>query len=184
MAATLEDPQQVRQAVWRRLQGLDPSATNAVAEFISTPNVDKIVLEAVEKGESESSIFNRPNYLVLGEIHRDVQHAAMPKISIIETSKIFLDVMAHFVARSASLSSARQNATKPEQHQESEIQMKETEKQRREALANRLGVPSIADALRTAKEHRKIASDPKNQKPEVFNDYDGGWSLEIPRPWR
>jgi hypothetical protein len=169
----------------RQKSAEEPSLPATVAEFFQNSDAQRII-RAVLIDNLQPPIFHDGRYTALLDIFRNLRLIKLPReklflISINILTKLALDAQATNVPDSVNSGEEAVSDLETRLHEQGSVRMEDSEKQRRRALASKLGLPSFREAMKAVDENQRVSFDPKNRLPEEFTDKGGAWSLKIPR---
>jgi hypothetical protein len=169
----------------RQKSAEDPSLPATVAEFFQNSNAQQTI-RAVLIDNLQPPIFHDGRYTVLLDLFRNLRLIQLPReklflLSMNILTKLAIDAQATNVPDSFNSGGAAVSDSNAQQPEQGSVRMEDSEKQRRRALASKLGLPSFREAMKAVGENQRVSFDPKNRLPEEFTDKGGAWSLKIPR---
>jgi hypothetical protein len=175
---------QAYEFIWQKWAE-EPSLPTTVAEFFQNSDAPQ-TLRAVLFDDLQPPIFHEGRYIVLLDLFRNLRLIQLPReklflISINILTKLALDAQATNVPDSVNSDEEAVSDLETRLHEQGSVRMEDSERQRRRALASKLGLPSFREAMKAVAENQRVSFDPKNRLPEEFTNKGGAWSLKIPR---
>jgi hypothetical protein len=162
----------------------EPTLSATIAEFFLNRDATE-TLRAVLVDDLQPRIFHEGKYLALLDLFRNLRRIQVPReklflISVSILAKLAIDAQAAGVRDSVNSGGAAVRDPEARQLEGDVTHMQDSETQRRRELADRLGLPSLSEAIETVREHHKIAADKTKLKPEEFKDYGHYHRIDLP----
>ncbi len=169
----------------RQKSAEEPSLPATVAEFFQNSDAPQ-TLRAYLIDNLQPPIFHEGRYSVLLDLFRNLRRIQLPReklflISINILTQLAIDAQAANVPDSVNTGEEAVSDLETQLHEQGSVRMEDSERQRRRALAAKLGLPSFREAMKAVGENQRVSFDPKNRLPEEFTNKGGTWSLKIPR---